>query len=115
MGLKGKKKDNLNARKDLQLLNIRRSLYPIPRLGRVFCLPAASFTMTKHEKGIFSRVIKSLRPPDGYASNLSRRVQLEKKTLWGSKSHDNHIFMPKILSTAARRAMPKNVVDVLLN
>ncbi|KAL0385057.1 UNVERIFIED_CONTAM: hypothetical protein Sradi_2900000 [Sesamum radiatum] len=31
LGVKGKTKDNINARKDLQVMNIRSSLHPIPR------------------------------------------------------------------------------------
>ncbi|XP_012846911.1 PREDICTED: uncharacterized protein LOC105966882 [Erythranthe guttata] len=114
LGVKGKTKDNLNARKDLQLLKIRSSLHPIPRRNGALYLPAASFTMSKHEKNIFCGVLKRLRPPDGYASNISRHVQLEKQIIWGLKSHDNHVLMQKILPIAARRALPKNVVDVLI-
>ncbi|XP_051152423.1 uncharacterized protein LOC127266277 [Andrographis paniculata] len=114
LGTKGKTKDNLNTRKDLQLLNIRTSLHPIPRPNGGFYLPAAAYTISSSEKKIFLSVLKNLRPPDGFSSNLSRRVRVEQLSIWGLKSHDCHVLMQKILAISLRRALPREVVLVLI-
>ncbi|KAL0294732.1 UNVERIFIED_CONTAM: hypothetical protein Sradi_6871300 [Sesamum radiatum] len=74
LDVKGKTKDNINARKDLQVMNIRSSLHPIPRPSGGYYLPASSFTMSTIEKKMFCGVLKNLRPPDGYGSNISRCI-----------------------------------------
>lgn len=63
---KGKSKDNLNARKDLQELGIRSELWPDAN-GRF--LPAC-FTMTNSEKDSFLNILKNVKLPDGYSSNM---------------------------------------------
>ncbi|XP_057746568.1 uncharacterized protein LOC130965827 [Arachis stenosperma] len=52
--------------------------------------------------------------PEGYGSNISRCVQLEHHKLLALKSHDYHILMQDLLKIAIRRALPKEVVRVLL-
>ncbi|XP_051151924.1 uncharacterized protein LOC127265929 [Andrographis paniculata] len=114
LGTKGKTKDNLNTRKDLQLMQIRSSLHPVSGPRGAIYLPAATYTMSNPEKRIFLSVLKDLRPPHGFSSNLSRRVKVEQQLIWGLKSHDCHVLMQRILPIAARRCLPKNVVLVLI-
>ena len=73
-----KSKDGLNARLDLQEMNIRSELHadiggPKP------IIPRAIYQMTPQGKMIFCMVIKHARFPDGYASNLFHKVNLEEK------------------------------------
>ncbi|KAL0463180.1 UNVERIFIED_CONTAM: hypothetical protein Slati_0205600, partial [Sesamum latifolium] len=70
--------------------------------------------MALTEKDIFCKVLKSIRAPDGYTSNILKCVQIEKRTIGGLKSHDNHVLMQNLLPIAVRRALPKHVVDVLI-
>ncbi|KAL0281835.1 UNVERIFIED_CONTAM: hypothetical protein Sangu_2986300 [Sesamum angustifolium] len=70
--------------------------------------------MTLAEKDIFCKVLKSIRAPDGYASNISKCIQIEKRTIWGLKSYDNHVLMKNLLPITVRIALPKRVVDVLI-
>ncbi|XP_057803224.1 uncharacterized protein LOC131018523 [Salvia miltiorrhiza] len=72
LGLDGKSKDNLKSRLDLEAMGIRPDLHPISKEpGKVY-LPAAAFTMSRKEKTLFCEVLKKIKVPDGYASNISR-------------------------------------------
>ena len=44
--------------------------------------------------------MKQLKIPDGYASNLSRCVDMREGKLFGMKSHDCHVFMERLLPIA---------------
>jgi hypothetical protein len=92
-----KTKDNLNARLDLVELGIREDLHPIVDNEGKQSLPDAPFTMSLEKRKILCSVIKNLRTPDGYASNISRCVNMKDCTLSGLKSHDNHVLLHEIL------------------
>ncbi|KAG8387592.1 hypothetical protein BUALT_Bualt02G0037300 [Buddleja alternifolia] len=114
LNVKGKTKDNLNARHELAKLGVRKPLHAFKRRSGRWCLPPEPCNMGLNEKDIFCKVLKSIRAPDGYASNISKCVQIEKRTIWGLKSHDNHVLMQNLLSVAVRKALPKHVVEVLI-
>lgn len=44
--------------------------------------------------------VKKLKLPDGYASTLSRCVDLQEEKLFGMKSHDCHVFMQRLITIA---------------
>ncbi|XP_013607705.1 PREDICTED: uncharacterized protein LOC106314372 [Brassica oleracea var. oleracea] len=75
----GKSKDGLNARKDLELLGIRKDLHPQPRGKRTY-LPPAPWC-----------------------------VKLEESKISGLKSHDYHVLMQQLLPVAIRGLLPKGV------
>lgn len=64
-----KSKDNLNSRLDLQSLGIKQDLHPVMQGTKVF-LPPAAFSLSAHEKKLFYQVLKDVKFPDGYASNI---------------------------------------------
>ncbi|KAF7131691.1 hypothetical protein RHSIM_Rhsim09G0134500 [Rhododendron simsii] len=110
----GKTKDNLKARQDLKVMCIRPTLHPQQRPGGKVFLPPASFTMSKEQKYIFCKVLKNVKVPDGYSSNISRCVNLKDTTIAGLKSHDCHILMQQLLPLAVRRALPRHVCEALI-
>ncbi|VVA40571.1 PREDICTED: transposon [Prunus dulcis] len=114
LGVAKKTKDNLQARRDLQEWGIRQPLHPQERGSNKAYLPPACFTMNRENKDVFLKVLKEVKVPDGYSSNISRRVQLKERTIFGLKSHDHHILMQQLLPIAARRALPKHVVEALI-
>ncbi|XP_024010549.1 uncharacterized protein LOC112085889 [Eutrema salsugineum] len=73
----GNSKDGLNARKDLQVLGIRKELHPKARGKRTY-LPAAPWTLSKEEKRLFCKRLHEFKGPDGYCSNISRHMKLLK-------------------------------------
>ncbi|XP_016206702.1 uncharacterized protein LOC107647092 [Arachis ipaensis] len=109
MNEKGKYKDHLKARKDLQLMGIKHDLWPRED-GKY---PPAIFTMTNPQKDVFLRTIKNVVFPDGYSSNISRCVDLRQRKMSGLKSHDCHILIEHLLPIALRNALPAPVSSVL--
>ena len=55
---------------------------------------------------------RSLKLPDGYASNIARCVKDDCK-FSGFKSHDCHIIMQRLLPLAIRELLPQDVVDAI--
>ncbi|KAH0675603.1 hypothetical protein KY285_023404 [Solanum tuberosum] len=43
--------------------------------------------------------------PDGYASNISRCINLKQRKIFGMKSHDFHILMQHLLPNAIRKVL----------
>ena len=110
LNIEGKTKDSLKARFDLVDLSLRPHLHP-KNSGEI---PAACYTMSKKEKQVFCKVLSTIKFPDGYASNLSRRVDVASCKIHGLKSHDCHIIMQKLLPLALRKTLPKEVSTVLI-
>ena len=113
LNLDGKSKDNYKARLDLVELGLRQELHPVVGTNSVVHLPQACYTMTSKEKNLFLNVLKNLKVPDGYASNISRCVNLKERKLSNLKSHDAHILMQDILPIALRASMPSYVVSII--
>ncbi|XP_051222138.1 uncharacterized protein [Lolium perenne] len=66
-------KDNLNARLDLEDMNIRTTHHADMTAPKPI-LPRASYQLLPQAKNIFCTIIKYARFPDGYASNLYHKV-----------------------------------------
>jgi hypothetical protein len=110
-----KTKDDLNARLDLVELGIRDDLHPIVDDEGKQKIPDAPFTMSREQKEMLCSVIQNLRTPDGYASNISRSVNMKDCTLVGLKSHDNHVLLHDILPVALRSCYPcKDVMKIVV-
>ena len=109
-----KSKDNMKARLDLVDMGIRPELQPLVLPNDWKCMPPACYSMTKNEKDIFCKVLKDIKVSDGYASNISRCVNLKERKLIFLKSHDNHILMQDLLPIALRSSMSRNVTSVLI-
>ncbi|KAL3834256.1 hypothetical protein ACJIZ3_008992 [Penstemon smallii] len=114
LGLEGKTKDHENSRLDLVDMGIRQELHPVTLESGKKYLPAACFSMSKKEKEIFLEILKTVKVPDGYASNISRCVQIKPNKISGLKSHDNHILMQQLLPIALRKVLPKHVRTPLI-
>ena len=114
LGIVGKSKDNVNARRDLEEMKIRKPLHVQSRGSNKAYLPPTIFLMTKEEKDTFLKVLKEVRVPDGYAANISRCVRLSDRSIGGLKSHDSHVLMQQLIPLAIRKSLPKKVVEPLI-
>ena len=95
LNLDGKKNDNLKARarQDLKDMGIRSEIH-LEKVGNdQTCMPHAYYHMNASENDGFLQVLKDVRVPDGYSSNISCCVKLKECKISGMKSHDNHILM----------------------
>ncbi|XP_062094257.1 uncharacterized protein LOC133800316 [Humulus lupulus] len=75
--------------------------------------PHESYTLAKEECKEFCKFIRSVRLPDGYASNISRCVTDNDK-LGGMKSHDCHVLLQKILLVAILPFLTKEIRTALI-
>ena len=112
LNVKGKSKDSIKARKDLEEMGIRPELHAKNK-GTSFFLPPASHTLSKQEKKIFCSRLHDLKLPDGYSSNIANCVSLQECKLIGLKSHDCHILLQQLLSVALRGFLPKGPRNVI--
>ncbi|XP_058723125.1 uncharacterized protein LOC131594944 [Vicia villosa] len=113
LDIEGKTKDTLKSRLDLQNMGIKRPLHPIWN-GDKYIIPPAKYTMSKVEKTRFCRVLKDVRFPDAYASNISRGVNVDERKISGLKSHDYHVLFERIIPLVIKGLLPKDACDPLI-
>ncbi|KAL6530395.1 hypothetical protein OROHE_014748 [Orobanche hederae] len=75
--------------------------------------PHACYTLKADAKAKLCEWVKNLKFPDGFASNLGRCVDMQKKKLFGIKSHDCHVFMQRLIPIAFRELLPQSVWTAL--
>jgi hypothetical protein len=75
--------------------------------------PRASFVLDKNAQLLVYKRLKSLRFPDGHASNISRLVHIKECRLYGMKSHDYHMFSQTLISLAFHDLLPQGIWDAL--
>ena len=78
-------------------------------------MPHACYHMNDSENDGFLRVLKDVRVPDGYSSNISRCVKLKEHKISGMKSRDNHILMQQLFPIAMHGSFPTEVCRPLID
>jgi hypothetical protein len=115
LDIKGKTKDNLEARKDLQEMGLKPTLHPFTVENGKIHRPPACHMMSNKDKANFLKVLRDVRMPDDYASNIFHCVRLKERIMSGLKSHDNHVLMQQLLLIALRGSnLLGNMVRVLV-
>ena len=109
LNVKGKTKDDLRSRRDLMDWGVKRSLHPELIGQNKWKVPHACYSMTTSEKKIFLSVLEKLRVPDGYSSNISKRVNTKDVKLKSLKTHDYHILLHNLIPIAIRHLLTNNV------
>jgi hypothetical protein len=108
LDIPGKSKDSLNVRLDLKEMKIRKNLWPIKDShGKIIYNHDAPWTLNADERELFCRRLNDTKLPDGYASNISKCVDMSEYKLFGLKSHDYHVLMQNLLPMALRGLMHK--------
>ena len=78
-------------------------------------MPHVYYHMNASEKDGFLHVLKDVRVPDGYSSNISRCVKLKERKISGIKRHDNHILMQQLFSIAICGSLSPEVSRPLID
>ena len=97
--IKGKTKDNVQARVDLKKYCSRKSHELVERQGKMM-KPIAKYTFNLDKRRVICNWIKDLKLLDGDASDLARCVDVTEGKLFRMKSHDCHVFMERFLPIA---------------
>ncbi|XP_031108598.1 uncharacterized protein LOC116013079 [Ipomoea triloba] len=112
LNIDGKNKDTLKARQDLDDMNIRKELHLVKKLNGSYEVPHPCYMLTREERLKFAEFLKSVKFLDGYASNITRCVNVDGK-LMGLKSHDCHVLLQRVLPIGVRGSLEKEVTTVL--
>ena len=112
MDIEGKTKDGLHSHHDLKEMGIRKDLHPTKRDDK-WHFSAACYTLSPSEKYKVCKLLKTVKVPDGYSSNISRCVKLKEAKIFGLKSHDCHILLEQLLPLAIRGVVPTNVYEAI--
>ena len=72
-------------------------------------LRPASYTLTKEEKEILFEVLRSMKVPSGFSSNIKGIINMTEKKFQNLKSHDCHVLMTQLLPIALRGILTKNI------
>jgi hypothetical protein len=96
---KGKGKDSLETRQDLQEMNVRMELHPIIQADGKKKLPVASWTLRKDEKEKICSFFDKLKVPTRYSSNIKGPVNTKelKFNMSCMKAHDCNVIMTQLL------------------
>ncbi|CAL2238214.1 unnamed protein product [Prunus armeniaca] len=113
LDIKGKTKDTIKARLDLEIMGIRRGLW-MNMDGDKARRDLAFFAMKPNDKKDFIQFVSSVKFPDGYASNIARCVNVDGGKFTGLKSHDCHVFMQRLLPVGIRHLLPEDVVKPIM-
>ncbi|XP_073027690.1 uncharacterized protein [Primulina eburnea] len=106
----GRTKDNAKSREDLKEFCNRPELH---RDDISNTYPKACYTLDKHSKVVLCNWLRNLKFSDGYASKMSRCVDMAKLKMFGMKSHDCHVFMQRLIPIAFKELLPHNVWQAL--
>jgi len=109
LGVFGKGKDTVQARRDLKALNLRQDLHPENRGNGQHYLRPASYTLSKEEKESMFDCLSSIKVPSGYSSNVKGIIKTQEKKFANLKSHDCHVLLTQLLPVALRGILPENV------
>ncbi|KAL5729585.1 hypothetical protein ACHQM5_002514 [Ranunculus cassubicifolius] len=103
----GKTKDDNNARKDLELLGIKKA-YHLQENNKKKRGPLC---LRPDEKKIFLTTLRDISVPVGFSSNWKNIVKIGSKVeLQGMKSHDYHILMEHLFPILIQHAY-KDMVE----
>lgn len=109
-----KTKDTANARVDLENLKIRRTQW-LERKGNKFFSPHPKYSLKVSDRKLFCQFIKDVKLPDGFGSNISKRVTDNNTNITGLKSHDCHILMQRLIPIGVRGFLEKDTYTPIVD
>ncbi|XP_062080165.1 uncharacterized protein LOC133784914 [Humulus lupulus] len=114
VGLENKTKDTISARVDLEKMKIRPELHLRMVNGRME-KPAAKYTFIPENRHKFCRFLKSVKFPDGFASNLRKNVIENDNKITGLKSHDCHVILQRLLPIGVHSFLEKPIAKTIID
>jgi hypothetical protein len=77
-------------------------------------MPHARYTLSKEQNKAFCDFLREVKFSDGFASNISRCLNADGTKVQGLKSHDCHILLQRILPTAMRDFLDKDINEAMV-
>lgn len=110
----GKTKDTPQGRMDLLDMRIRPELHLRAQGSSAKYMPNAIFTLNATQREAIFQMLRNLKTPDAYMSNISRCIDVTGKKLSGLKSHDYHILLQQLLPIMIKDFLPHSVAGPLI-
>lgn len=116
LSIEGKSEDTYKVRLDLADMKIRKHLWLKPKGDKTNKMEKfrGEYVFKPAERRAFCEFLKSVKFPDGYASNISRNVNVDEGTVSGLKSHDCHVLMQRLLPVGIRKDLKKSIYSPLV-
>lgn len=116
LSIEGKSEDTYKVRLDLADMKIRKHLWLKPKGDKTNKMEKfrGEYVFKPAERRAFCEFLKSMKFPDGYASNISRNVNVDEGTVSGLKSHDCHVLMQRLLPVGIRKDLKKSIYSPLV-
>lgn len=110
LDIKMKTKDTVSSRMDMKEMGMRSGqwMQVDEATGRKI-KPKAPFVLDKEGKKQFCQILKDLKLPSSFSSNLSNIVTLNPPGLHSMKSHDYHVIMEYLLPVLLQHAFSKHL------
>ncbi|CAM8989958.1 unnamed protein product [Rhodiola kirilowii] len=115
LGLEGKTKDDVKARKGLEEQGVQRKLWFKPTGSKKEKVSKAPYTVTPNEKVEILELMNDVKYPYGYAGRLRNKIDLDDKKFIGLKTRDCHVMLQRLLPIFIRPYLPLNLVDPLIS
>ncbi|CAM8951683.1 unnamed protein product [Rhodiola kirilowii] len=113
MDVKGKTMDDgVKCRKDIRLYCRRPKLELKTNRGRLVA-NKGKYQLTREHQKLMLIWVKSLKFRDGFSSNLGNQVDFSTLKLVGYKSHDAHVFIERLMPTAFKGFLPKQIWEAV--
>jgi hypothetical protein len=79
-------------------------------------LSTSCITISKYEKKEFCGLLKNVKVPSGYSTNVSMLNLLRYLNLaLGVKSHDYHVLLMQMIAIGIQNILPINVQEAIMN
>ncbi|KAM6572621.1 hypothetical protein CsatA_016701 [Cannabis sativa] len=102
LNIEGMTKDTNRDRKDLSDLDLREELHFKLHKNRLL-KPPACYTLsgtTYSDPDKFCKFFKSVKLPDAYAIDISKKVSIKNKVISGLEAYDCHVILQRLLPPA---------------
>ncbi|XP_062076592.1 uncharacterized protein LOC133781568 [Humulus lupulus] len=104
-----KSKDTTNAKHDLKNMGVRKSLWIYEDANKRLMKPHAPYVFTFEQRRDFCQFLTGVKLPDGFFSNLKKKVTDNDSNIVGLKSHDCHVIMQRLLAVGVRKFLPESI------
>jgi hypothetical protein len=97
LDIPGKTKDGIKSRTNLVNQGIGHELHPgKPENGKVD-IPLAAYNLTHPERTIFCKLMRGIKVPTGFSSNIKSLISMKDLIVTGYNSHDCHVMLTVFL------------------
>lgn len=96
-------------------MKTKKELHPIPKSDNRYELPRACYTLISSERYRFIGLLKRIKVPDGYSSNISKCITIKDRKISELKSKDYDMLMQQLLFIVVTASLSKKVLSMVID